>query len=180
MTTPFGYLLNAMEGAAHEKDPAAHGYKEKRRAVLDYVRRLEQAENIPAPSGAARPGEGAGEPVRAALCVLIAAVEARNEGDGTEHDVALDAARAALASSPTVPAGTESNEQALARALSEPTITEVENARWALRECNIPSRGGLELQDAIRGEPLTVEDWRHLVRTALSASRLPPDGGREP
>jgi hypothetical protein len=36
-TTPFEYLLNAMEHAAAETHPAKHGYAEKRRAVLDYV-----------------------------------------------------------------------------------------------------------------------------------------------
>ena len=33
----FVYLLNAMERAAQEENPAAHGYAAKRRAVLDYV-----------------------------------------------------------------------------------------------------------------------------------------------
>ncbi len=36
-TTPFEYLLNAMELAASKEQPAKHGYAEKRRAVLDYV-----------------------------------------------------------------------------------------------------------------------------------------------
>lgn len=41
MPSQFEYLLNAMERAAQEEKPAEHGYAEKRRAVLDFVRDLE-------------------------------------------------------------------------------------------------------------------------------------------
>lgn len=36
----FEYLLNAMELAAHEENPADHGYKAKRAAVFAYVAKL--------------------------------------------------------------------------------------------------------------------------------------------
>lgn len=35
--TPFEYLLNAMENAAAQREPAQHEYAAKRKAVLDYV-----------------------------------------------------------------------------------------------------------------------------------------------
>ena len=41
MTAQFGYLLNAMERAACESNPAEHDYKGKRIAVLGYVSALE-------------------------------------------------------------------------------------------------------------------------------------------
>ena len=41
MTAQFGYLLNAMERAAWESNPAEHDYKGKRIAVLGYVSALE-------------------------------------------------------------------------------------------------------------------------------------------
>lgn len=41
MTAQFGYLLNAMERAACEHNPAKHDYKGKRLAVLGYVSALE-------------------------------------------------------------------------------------------------------------------------------------------
>lgn len=37
----FEYLLNAMERAAQEENPAEHGYADKRSAVFAYVRNLE-------------------------------------------------------------------------------------------------------------------------------------------
>jgi hypothetical protein len=37
----FVYLLNAMERAAQAEFPAEHGYSDKRRAVLEYVAKLE-------------------------------------------------------------------------------------------------------------------------------------------
>lgn len=39
----FIYLLNAMERAAQATNPAKAGYGAKRQAVLDYVRRIEEA-----------------------------------------------------------------------------------------------------------------------------------------
>lgn len=40
----FEYLLNTMERAAQEANPAEHDYAAKRKAVFDYVRRLEVIE----------------------------------------------------------------------------------------------------------------------------------------
>ncbi len=37
MTTKFEYLLNAMENAAAQDNPSAHGYAGKRQMVLKYV-----------------------------------------------------------------------------------------------------------------------------------------------
>jgi hypothetical protein len=37
----FIYLLNSMECAATAENPAEHGYADKRRAVLEYVAKLE-------------------------------------------------------------------------------------------------------------------------------------------
>ena len=41
MAAEFGYLLNAMERAALESNPAKHNYYEKRIAVLGHVSALE-------------------------------------------------------------------------------------------------------------------------------------------
>lgn len=40
--TQFNYLLNAMEHAAHEKNPTKAGYAGKRTALLAHVRELER------------------------------------------------------------------------------------------------------------------------------------------
>lgn len=40
-TSPFLYLLNAMEATAQAENPFERGYPEKRRAVLEYVAKLE-------------------------------------------------------------------------------------------------------------------------------------------
>jgi hypothetical protein len=42
MSRTFEYLLNAMEAASQEKNPAEHGYAEKRRRVFECVRAAEQ------------------------------------------------------------------------------------------------------------------------------------------
>ncbi len=41
MATEFGYLLNAMERAACESNPAKHNYHDKRIAVLGHVSAIE-------------------------------------------------------------------------------------------------------------------------------------------
>ena len=41
MATEFGYLLNAMERAACESNPAKHNYYDKRIAVLGHVSAIE-------------------------------------------------------------------------------------------------------------------------------------------
>jgi hypothetical protein len=40
-STQFDYLLNAFEQASQSDKPAEHGYANKRKALLDYVRKLE-------------------------------------------------------------------------------------------------------------------------------------------
>lgn len=40
--TKFDYLLNQFEQASQAEKPADHGYAAKRKALIDYVRRLEQ------------------------------------------------------------------------------------------------------------------------------------------
>ena len=42
--TEFDYLLNAMEFAAQQDNPADHDYYSKRKAVLDYVAKLQVAQ----------------------------------------------------------------------------------------------------------------------------------------
>lgn len=44
--TQFDYLLNAMEAAAQQENPASYGYAQKRQALYAYVRGLE---NRPSP-----------------------------------------------------------------------------------------------------------------------------------
>lgn len=46
--TQFDYLLNAMEAARQQDNPAEHGYGNKRKALFVYVRGLEAAQAQPA------------------------------------------------------------------------------------------------------------------------------------
>jgi hypothetical protein len=45
----FEYLLNAMESATQAECPADAGYAAKRKAVFEYVIKLEAAQSAPAP-----------------------------------------------------------------------------------------------------------------------------------
>jgi hypothetical protein len=57
MTSPFIYLLNAFEQAGQAKNPSVLDYARKRKAVLEYVAKLEAS--APSSMGARTPDEEA-------------------------------------------------------------------------------------------------------------------------
>lgn len=78
MATEFGYLLNAMERAACESNPAKHNYHDKRIAVLGHVSAIEAERDR----------------LRAELANLLAAIEAmRVAGGAAEFQRAFDEAK---------------------------------------------------------------------------------------
>lgn len=69
--TQFDYLLNAMEWAGQQANPAEHGYADRRRALYAYVRRLEAMDSaLLAPQTA-----------RAVAAYLLAAADAGEQAE---------------------------------------------------------------------------------------------------